>query len=253
MDLSRVTVVLDKVRHPDNLGSTLRAMKNTGLSRLVLADPQTRDFARAKVMATDAFDLFEQVRIEPNLAAAVAHGTLVAGTTPRQPEGRPRIWLREFVELASQETDRGGEVVVVFGNEQRGLSDAELDHCQQVVSIPTAPGKSSINLAQAVMLVGYELFQASFHPPEPPPPAYEPANAGLLQALWSMMRGTLLAADFLNPQNPDAILSELKRLIERAKPNRREAELLLNAFRHLGRAIHHGPVDADPARRGTRT
>ncbi len=241
MDLSRVTVVLDKVRHPDNLGSTLRAMKNSGLRRLVLADPQTQDFERAKVMATDAIDLLEHVRIEPNLAAAVRHGTLVAGTTPRQPDGRPRIWLRDFVQRASEETDRGGEVVVVFGNEQRGLSDAELDHCQLVVSIPTAPEKSSINLAQAVMLVGHELFQATFTPPAPPPPAYEPANAGLLQALWSMMRTALLSADFLNAQNPEPILSELKRLVERARPDRREAELLINAFRHLERAMRHGP------------
>ncbi|MFN7131221.1 MAG: RNA methyltransferase [Myxococcales bacterium] len=246
MDLARVTLVLDKVRHPDNLGSTLRAMRNCGLSRLTLVDPQTRDFERAKVMATDAADLLHTLVEQPDLPAAVAHGTLVAGTTSRQPEGRRCLWLRDFARLAAEETARGGEVVVVFGNEQRGLSDAELDHCQWVVNIPTSSEKSSINLAQSVMLVGYELFTASFDVPAATPPEGEPANAGELNALYARMREALLDADFLNPHNPDAILSELKRLLERARPNRREAELLLNAFKHLQRAMHHGPRKRGP-------
>ena len=236
MDLSRVTFVLDKVRHPDNLGSALRAMKNSGLARIVVADPVTRDFERARKMAVDADDLLEGMRVAPDLAAAVAHGTLVAGTTSRRPEGREALWLGEFVARASAETDAGGEVVVVFGNEQRGLSDEELDHCHLVVNIPTAPAKPSINLAQSVMLVAHACYLASFAPAQPAARP-EPANAGLLEALYGQMRTVLLEADFLNRQNPDAILSELKRLIERAGPTRREAELWLTAFKHLGRSI----------------
>ncbi len=237
MDLSRVTLVLDKVRHPDNLGSALRAMKNSGLARLILSDPVTRDFERARVMATDADDLLEKVQLVPDLASAVSHGTLVAGTTSRIPAKRPSMWLREFVQRASRETDQGGEVVLVFGNEQRGLSDKELDHCQLVVNIPTAPEKSSINLAQSVMLVGHALYEASLAPKLPPEDAPPPAQVATLQALWTRMREALLTADFLNLQNPDEILSELKRLLERANPTQREAELLLNAFKHLQRQM----------------
>ncbi len=234
MDLARVRFVLDKVRHPDNLGSALRAMKNSGLARIALSDPHAHEFDRARRMATDAEDLLDHLEVVKDLPVAVAGATLVAGTTSRAPEGRPTLWLREFVAQASAETDAGGEVAFVFGNEQRGLSDAELDHCHVVVNIPTAPAKPSINLAQAVMLTAHECYVASLAPRAPAARPL-PANAGLLEALYGRMRSALLASEFLNPQNPDAILSELKRLIERAGPSQREAELLLTAFKHLER------------------
>jgi tRNA/rRNA methyltransferase len=237
VDLTRISIVLDKVRHPDNLGSALRAMKNSGLDRIVLADPFTRDFERARKMATDADDLLDRMQVAKDLAAAVADATLVAGTTSRAVGGRPALRLREFVARASAETDAGGRVAIVFGNERRGLSDRELDHCHLVVNIPTAPAKSSINLAQSVMLVAHECYLASLGPRQPAPERPPAAHAGLLEALYGLMREVLLAADFLNPQNPDAILSELKRLVERAGPSQREAELLLTAFKHLARAI----------------
>ncbi len=241
--LSHVLIVLDKVRHPDNLGAALRAMKNSGLDRIALSDPATRDFERAKVLAAGADDLLAGLAVAPDLASAVAKATLVAGTSPRSLERRPSIELRDFIALASAETERGGEVAIVFGNEQRGLSDDELDHCHQVVAIPTARAKSSINLAQAVMLVAHECFMASrssakqegaemaMHPPVAPR-----ATAGALEALYARTRALLLEVDFLNAQNPDAILSELKRLLERAQPTQREVELLLSAAKHLERA-----------------
>lgn len=237
MDLSKVTVVLDKVRHPDNLGSALRAMKNSGLSRLTLVDPQTTDFDRAKVMGLDASELLDRMVTTSTLSDAVSHGTLVGGTTSRRLQDRPSLWLREFVEKASRETDAGGEVVVVFGNEQRGLSDVELDACQVVVNIPASPAKESINLAQAVMLVSHECYLSSLAPSPTPPEGPPGARAATLQALWERMRTVLAQADFLNAQNPDAILTELARTLERARPSQREAELWLNAFKHLGRAI----------------
>jgi tRNA/rRNA methyltransferase len=242
VDLSRVTLVLDKVRHPDNLGSALRAMKNSGLSRLALSDPQTRDFDRARVMGLDASDLLDRMVVTGTLAEAVGHGTLVAGTTSRRLQDRPSLWLREFAARASRETDAGGEVVIVFGNEQRGLSDVELDACQLVVNIPASPAKESINLAQAVMLVAHECYLASLAPaaevePADPGPG---ARAATLQALYERMRQVLLDADFLNRENPDAILTEVKRTLERARLTQREAELWLNAFKHLARAMAPG-------------
>lgn len=239
MDLSRVTLVFDKIRHPDNLGSALRAMKNCGLSRLTLADPQTTDFERARVMGLDGAELLAGMRVVGSLAEAVGHGTLVGGTTSRRLQDRPSLWLREFAARASRETDAGGEVVIVFGNEQRGLSDVELDACQMVVNIPASPAKESINLAQAVMLVAHECYLASLAPPQPEPegPA---ARAATVAALYERMRQVLVEADFLNPQNPDAILTEVKRTLERARLTQREAELWLTAFKHLARAIEVG-------------
>lgn len=247
MDLSRLTIVLDKVRHPDNLGSALRAMKNSGLSRLTLVSPQTDDFDRAKVMGLDASELLDRAVTVSSLREAVGHGTLVAGTTSRRLQDRPSLWLREFAARASRETDAGGEVVVVFGNEQRGLSDVELDCCQVVVNIPASPAKESINLAQAVMLVAHECYVTSLGMTGAPPPPPEPAagedpaaRAATVEALYDRMRTVLLEADYLNPQNPDAILTEVKRTLERARLTQREAELWLNAFKHLARAMKPG-------------
>jgi len=239
VDLTRVTLVLDKVHHPDNLGSVLRAMKNCGLKRLTLSDPQTRDFDRARVMALDASELLGSLQLVDSLPQAVGHATLVAGTTSRRLQDRPALWLREFVAQASRETDAGGEVVVVFGCEQRGLSDAELDACQVVVNIPASEEKSSINLAQAAMLVAHECYLASLTPAAPLPAlsALPGARAETLRALSERMRQVMIEADFLNRQNPEAILTELSRTLERARLDQREAELWLTAFKHLARAM----------------
>ncbi len=212
-------------------------MKNSGLSRLVLSEPQTKNFKRARVLAVDAQDLLESVLIVPSLRDAVAHGTLVAGTTSRKPKKRPTLWLSEWIDYASQETDSGGEVVMVFGNEQRGLSDAELDFCQLVVNIPVSPAKESINLAQAVMIAAHQCFLASWSSGKKEESRLPLAPVGTQHTLFDFIRQVLLEVDFLNTQNPDTVLSEIKRLIERARPTQREAELLLTAFRHISRAI----------------
>ncbi len=235
-----MTLVLDKVHHPDNLGSALRAMKNSGLSRLVLSEPRIEDFERPKVMALDAAELLGQAKTVGSLREAVAHGTLVAGTTSRRLQDRPSLWLRDFVAEAGRETDAGGEVVIVFGNEQRGLSDDELDCCQAVVNIPASPAKESINLAQAVMLVSHECYVASLAPQTTGPGA-PGARAQTMTALYQRMRGVLTDADFLNRDNPDAILTEVMRTLERARLTQREAELWLTAFKHLARACSAKP------------
>lgn len=231
--------------HPDNLGSALRAMKNTGLSRITLSAPLTREFDRARHLATDAIDLLPRMKVCESLSEAVAHGTLVAGTTSRRPDCRRTIWLEDLVSLADKETDSGGEVVIVFGNERRGLSNKELDWCQYAVNIPTAPEKDSINLAQSVMLVSHALFtlahrqeqerrrEAGLYTTPQAPEREDPATAGMLQALYALAQPLLVQADFLNAQNPDHIFSELERLLERSKPTKREVQLLISAVKQL--------------------
>lgn len=220
-------------------------MKNTGLSRIFLSAPQTHDFERARALATDAIDLLPQMRLFDALSEAIAHGTLVAGTTSRQHPGRrTSLWLNEFVDLADQETEAGGELIVVFGNERRGLSNAELDLCHLVINIPTAPEKASINLAQSVMIIAHALFsrshrQAARHnrlPETDGGPGRSPlATAGSLQALYDRALPLLIESGFLNRQNPDLIFSEFKRVLERARPTQREVELLLAAAKQMER------------------
>ncbi len=233
MDLSRVRIVLHEVRSSENLGAVARAMKNMGLSRLCLVNPIADRHAAMRV-AVDSEDVLDSAQIATDLVGALGPAGFVAGTTSRGIEGRPSMTPRALAEAVSRETARG-EVAILFGSERRGLSNAEVDHCHAVVTIPSSPAKPSMNLAQAVAVVGYELYLASLAsaPVEPGAPR---ASAEALERLYDRMRTVLLAAGFLSPQNPDLILSELKRSLERSEPTPREAELWLAAFKQLERA-----------------
>ncbi|HET7826930.1 MAG TPA: TrmH family RNA methyltransferase, partial [Anaeromyxobacter sp.] len=171
--------------------------------------------------------------------------TWVCGTTSRAIEGRPSLDPRALgAEVARRSA--GGEVAVVFGEERRGLSDAELALCHAVCTIPTSPAYDSMNLAQAVAVVSYEIAAAARAEPgtaaagAPP----DPARHETVEAVWDAARALLSAAGFLNPQNPEPILQELRRVLARAEPTQREAELLAGALRALERIV--GRAGQDP-------
>ena len=129
-------------------------------------------------------------------------------------------------EAAARLLSAPGASALVFGDEVRGLTNRELRRAGAVATIPTAQ-KSSLNLAQAVMVFGYELLKARGGRPAPPAPEEAPAEEKLLGLLREHARSLLLAAGFLNPQQPDAVLDELLQLLRRSRPTKREAEMLL--------------------------
>jgi tRNA/rRNA methyltransferase len=260
----KVTFVLDRPQSADNLGAAARVLMNFGLERLsVVAPPSWAGpprsggpgtaaedvLRRARTLARKASALLDGAEIHRDLAAAVAGATWVCGTSSRSIEGRPRLSPRA---LAAEVHARAaaGQVALVFGQERRGLSDAELELCHAVCTIPTAPAYDSMNLAQAVAVVAYEL--AAGAPPEAggagpgagklPPGAPrargdEPARHATVEALWARLRALLSGAGFLNPQNPEHILADFRRLLARAEPTQREVELLVGAARALEREL----------------
>ena len=254
--LSRIRLVLHRPQSADNLGAAARAMKNFGLFRLAVvapvswAGPPRRGGAglagedvlsRAARLARHAADVLEALTVHADLREALGAATWTCGTTSRSIPGRKALDPRSLaVELCRRAA--GGGVAVVFGEERRGLSDAELDLCQAVCTIPTHDAYPSMNLAQAVAVVCYEIGQAVRVPGEElaPPPA-EPARHATVEALWDLARKVLGGAGFLNPQNPEHILAELRRLLSRAEPTQREVELLTAALRALHR--HAGGSD----------
>jgi tRNA/rRNA methyltransferase len=253
MDPRRVTFVLHRPQSAENVGAAARAMKNFGLSRLVVVAPPAwggaprgggpgtaREdvLARARRMARRASDLLEAATFHEDLRSALGEATWVCGTTSREVEGRPRLGPRELAAEVARRS-AAGEVAVVFGEERRGLSDAELSLCQAVCTIPTAPAYDSMNLAQAVAVLAYEVAAA---PPAPPasrgPDGGDgPARHATLEALWQRTEALLLGAGFLNPQAPGHILAELRQVLARAEPTQREAELLAAAVRALDRIV----------------
>ncbi len=231
------------------MGAAARAMKNFGLSRLAIVAPPAwagrprgggtgtaRDdvLLRARRLARRASDLLDAAEVHRDLAGAVASATWVCGTTSRAVQGRPRLDPRGLAQEVARRS-AAGEVAVVFGEERRGLSDAELELCSAVCTIPTAPAYDSMNLAQAVAVVAYELRAVG--PLDGAAPAEEPARHATVEALWQRLRALLGAAGFLNPQNPEHILADFRRLLARAEPTQREVELLVAAVRALERIV----------------
>ena len=253
--------MLHRPQSAENIGAAARAMKNFGLARLSVVAPRSWSGAprtggaasaagdvmdRARRMARRASDLLDAVEVYPDLAGALGAATWTCGTTSRALPGRPRLHPRE---LATEVTRRSasGEVAIVFGEERRGLSDAELGLCQAVCTIPTAPAYDSMNLAQAVAVVGWEIAGAPEVVPAEPPP--EPARHATVEALWDRLAALLAATGFTNPQNPDHILADLRRLLARADPSQREVELLVAAIRSVERLLRAPETAADQDRK----
>jgi len=249
MDLGNVTFVLHRPSSAENIGAVARAMKNFGLSRLSIVAPPSwtglprgggpgtaRDevLSRARKTARHAADLLAGASVHLDARAALAGATWACGTTSRCLADRPRLSPRELAREAATRS-RQGPVAIVFGEERRGLSDRELELCQAVCSIPTRAEYDSMNLAQAAAVLAYEVGGAEPAPAEGA--GREPARHETLEALWSRLQALLGAAGYLNPQNPEHILADWRRLLARADPTQREVELLVAAARALERKV----------------
>lgn len=231
----RFRFVLVGPREPGNVGAAARALKNMGLRRLVLVPgrvPAERLLSGEAVwLAKAAGDVLAAAQVAPDLDAALAGAGFAVATTARQRVRIPHRPLGEILSLL-EEVPQETDVAFLFGREDRGLTNEELDRCQAVVTIPTSAEHTSLNLAQAVLLVAYELTRPQRSLPEP---AASPlASAEERETLFRQMEDLLLEVGYLNPQNPRHILAELRRLFERALLSRRDVTLLRGLWAQLG-------------------
>jgi tRNA/rRNA methyltransferase len=205
-------------------------MKNTGLQTLRLVGrPAGLDDPETRSLAYGAWDVLDGASVHGTLRDAVAESAFVAGTSGRR---AAEAWTPRRLATEAAQRAGSGRVALVFGPEATGLRNDELALCHVRVHIPTAPEHSSLNLAQAVLVLGYEILLST----ETPNPANEAprASAGETEAALDDLRAALLGIGYLNPANPDAILAELRRLIARAGPTPREVALLRGLARHIG-------------------
>lgn len=247
----RILVVLHHPSSAENVGAAARVMKNFGLSRLLLVAPPSWSnlprsgrgatgredvMERARKLARRAGDLLDHAEVHPDVRSALAEATWVCGTTSRRVEGRERLEPRR---LAAEAVRRAaaGPVAVLFGEERRGLSDEELTLCQALCTVPTSPDYDSMNLAQAVAVVAYEMALAAGDGLLQAPAGDGPARHATVETLWERLGALLGATGYLNPQNPEPILAEWRRLLARAEPTQREVELLLAGVRSLERRL----------------
>jgi tRNA/rRNA methyltransferase len=159
--MNNLSVVLVEPRGDANIGSTARAMKNCGIGRLVLINPVPYDTEWGRGMACSALDVLKCARVEENLTAALKSSSYVVGFTARM--GRHRKPFYTYSDAMGNICDRAssGSVALVFGREDGGLTNNELDACDFVVTIPTSEKYPSLNLAQAVMIACHDIFLRS--------------------------------------------------------------------------------------------
>lgn len=224
MEPSRVEIVLVRPSRPANVAAACRAMKNMGLRTLWLVAPVPElDDEQTRALAYGAWDVLDGARTAATLAAAVSASGAVVGTSALQtPQSwSPRRLAAEAGRLAGQRC-----LSLVFGPEATGLRADERSLCHRLVRIPSAPEQPSLNLAQAVLLLAYEL-RLAYLAAEGPAAQLEPhAAAGEVEQAIAELRDGLLAIGYLDARNPDHILAELRGLVTRAQPTAREVVLL---------------------------
>lgn len=224
--LSRVRVVLVRTTHPGNIGATARAMKTMGLSRLYLVSPARFPCAEATAMAAGADDLLYRAEVTATLSEAIRDCGWVVGTSARTrslpwPIDAPRDCTARILHAA-----RCGEAALVFGPEQSGLDNREIEQCQRLVQIPTVPHFSSLNLAAAVQIIAYELLQGSSLVPSTEVPPESPATAEQMAQLFAHLEETMTRVRFLDPSNPRRLMRRMKRLFQRADLDLEEINML---------------------------
>jgi len=229
--LDSVEIVLVGTLQGGNVGSVARAMKNMGLSCLKLAGLQCGIDAQARWMATHAGDILDSARAYPDLRGAVAGAQYVIGTTARGRRFRTLLTPGRMAEKVLGLVP-GNRVAIVFGREDSGLTNDELELCDEAVTIPAAPDMTSLNVAQAVMIIAYELFcrAGSWGPAAA---GGRLATSGEQQEMYDHLRTLLVDTGFLNPHNPDIALGKIKRLLTRAGLTAKDVSLIRGVARQL--------------------
>ena len=226
-----IRFVLHRPRSSQNIGAAARALANTGAGTLWTVEPIGFDRAQAAKLAAGADRVLEGMRVVRTLDEALEDCVDVVMTTGRPVPGAldPRATARRLL-------DSAGEVALVFGDEVNGLTNRELRRAGAVATIPTAQ-KSSLNLAQAVLVFGYELLLARATVKAPPAPERPLADEKLLALLRKRAGELLSRVGFLNPQQPDRALDELLQLPRRGRATQREIEMVLAALDQIGRNL----------------
>jgi tRNA/rRNA methyltransferase len=239
-------IVLVRTKDDANIGSVARVMKNFGLSQLFLVAPTCTLTRRAYALASHAGDLLEQAVVYTNLQAAIAGCTTVLGTTARSrtSEGFQVYSPRD---LTTSLPRQGG--AVVFGPEDKGLSNDELDLCQGYVQIPTA-AYASLNLAQAVNLIAYEWFLGLEASPNETEPA-DIAPREELEAMYVQLLELFHHIGYTDAQREASIIHLYRRLIDRARPSSREVATLRGLWSQAKWAADQHPATL-PGRREER-
>jgi tRNA (cytidine32/uridine32-2'-O)-methyltransferase len=222
-----ICIVLVGTTHPGNIGACARAMKNMGIHDMRLVDPQKFPHSEAKARASGAEDVLENATIFERLEDAITDCVYVAGASARSRSiDWPLLDAKDAAARLVAESNRG-MVAVVFGPEQSGLCNSDLDRCDTLLTIPTDPNFSSLNLGMAVQVITYEIRSALITDKMPEYVSDEPAaTSEEMEHFYEHLEQVLTDSRFLDPKNPRNLMRRLRRLFVRVRPDRNELNIL---------------------------
>ena len=234
--LEKIRIVLVNTSHPGNIGAAARAMKNMGLSRLYLVDPEEHPTYESYSRAAGADDVLANAVIVDALADALQDCIWVAGTSARERAVQWPLYDPRGCAGVCHEHSAHGDVAIVFGRERTGLTNEELEMCNGLVHIPANPEYSSLNIAAAVQVLCYELRMVLLSTPnlavEKAKKQKEdmPATTDQLEGMYQHMYQMMEDINFFGKTNPEVIMRRLKSLYNRAQTTKREVAILRGIF-----------------------
>jgi len=237
--MENIAVVLCRTKYSENIGSVARACANMGVNELILVSPMELDLNRALPLATPkGKNILERASIVSNLSVALENFNKVYGTTARTGGWRKRILLpKQAASEIAKDVAEGRKVAIVFGPEDTGLLNQEIELCGQLITIPTNPGAWSLNVAQAVLIILYECFnKISYHnwsKTNLEKDLTKYATHKDLQLLFENLKKVLSEIDFLLPYNTDYFMLPIKRFIHRINLKKNEFNMLMGICRQL--------------------
>jgi len=226
--------VLFRPQSGGNVGAAARALKNMGFDDLRLVGRVPSNDREAVKMAVHADDILASATVYPDLAGALADCSLAVGTTSRRGGYRSRATPLRPAAIELDALAASNKIALVFGREDRGLTNHELKLCHRLITIPTAPEYPSLNLAQAVMVVAYELMMAASAPAVVDGgPTPEFVAASVSDPMLQRMADALVSIGFIPDDNPDHIMFALREIFGRSGLTAREAEIFNGMARQM--------------------
>ncbi|STY29105.1 methyltransferase [Legionella wadsworthii] len=238
MKLSSIRIILVATSHPGNIGSTARAMKTMGLNSLYLVQPKSFPDKRAQEMAAGADDLLDSAVVTETLEEALVGAQLILGTSAR-PRGisLPGLTPSSCADLVGQQTEET-QIAIVFGREHAGLTNEELLKCHYHIHIPSNPEYSSLNLAQAVQIITYELRMKLLAPKAEVSLRQDDfATADEIEQFYGHLKKVFIEVQFLKEANPRRLMQRVRRLFNRVNLEKMEVNLLRGMLSQVQKSL----------------
>jgi tRNA/rRNA methyltransferase len=231
VNLKNVCIVLSRPRYPENIGAAARAMRNMGFEQLIVVDPQNCDLSRILKMATHAaIDVVEQMLVYEDLQTALEPLNYIVGTTARLGGQRQLVGTATRLAQKLAPISENNRVALLFGPEDRGLTNEDIRFCHELINIPTAEF-SSLNLAQAVMIICYELRRYN----QPKAKTFVPqfANRHELDGMYAQLKDILVRISYIQPENPEYFMNSIRQFGTRVKLRAKEVSIIRGICRQI--------------------